>query len=122
MKNRIAELRKNKKASQDDVAKALGITRQAISLYERGEHEPKLETWKKLASFFDVSVPYLQGIEPNFDLLTSETKDFILNKLDSISNDLQNRGMKFVGSTIIYSYLQAVGFIYSHDENCFLHA
>ena len=83
LKNRIAELRKNKKASQDDVAKALGITRQAISLYERGEHEPKLETWKKLASFFDVSVPYLQGIEPNFDLLTSETKDFILNKLDS---------------------------------------
>ena len=83
LKNRIAELRKNKKASQDDVAKALGITRQAISLYERGEHEPKLETWKKLASFFDVSVPYLQGIEPNFDLLTSETKDFILNELDS---------------------------------------
>lgn len=41
---------------------------------------------------------------------------------DSISKDLQNRGMKFVGSTIIYSYLQAVGFIYSHDENCFLHA
>ena len=41
---------------------------------------------------------------------------------DSISNDLQNRGMKFVSSTIIYSYLQAVGFIYSHDENCFLHA
>lgn len=44
------------------------------------------------------------------------------NISDSISNDLQNRGMKFVGSTIIYSYLQAVGFIYSHDENCFLHA
>ena len=83
LKNRIAELRKNKKVSQDDVAKALGITRQAISLYERGEHEPKLETWKKLASFFDVSVPYLQRIKTNFDLLTSETKDFILNKLDS---------------------------------------
>ena len=44
------------------------------------------------------------------------------NISDSISNDLQNRAMKFVGSTIIYSYLQAVGFIYSHDENCFLHA
>ena len=44
------------------------------------------------------------------------------NISDSISKDLQNRGMKFVGSTIIYSYLQAVGFIYSHDENCFLHA
>ena len=39
---------------------------------------------------------------------------------DNISKDLQKRGMKFVGSTIIYSYLQAIGVIYSHDENCFL--
>ena len=29
--------------------------------------------------------------------------------------------MKFVGSTIIYSYLQAIGVIYSHDEECFLY-
>ena len=35
---------------------------------------------------------------------------------DNISNDLKKRGMKFVGSTIIYSYLQAIGVIYSHDE------
>ena len=40
---------------------------------------------------------------------------------DAISNDLKKRGMKFVGSTIIYSYLQAVGLIYSHDEECFLY-
>ena len=40
---------------------------------------------------------------------------------DTISADLQKRGMKFVGSTIIYSYLQAVGVIYSHDRDCFLH-
>ena len=38
---------------------------------------------------------------------------------DNISKDLQKRGMKFVGSTIIYSYLQAIGAIYSHDEKCF---
>ena len=42
------------------------------------------------------------------------------NKLsDTISKDLQKRGMKFVGSTIIYSYLQAIGIINSHDRNCF---
>ena len=29
--------------------------------------------------------------------------------------------MKFVGSTIIYSYLQAIGVIYSHDEECFMY-
>ncbi|MDU7064452.1 MAG: helix-turn-helix transcriptional regulator, partial [Lactobacillus paragasseri] len=32
-----------------------------ISQYERGKREPKLETWQKLADFFGVSVPYLQG-------------------------------------------------------------
>ena len=40
---------------------------------------------------------------------------------DKISIDLQKRGMKFVGSTIIYSYLQAIGIIYSHERECYLH-
>lgn len=40
---------------------------------------------------------------------------------DRISEDLKRRGMKFVGSTIIYSYLQAIGVIYSHDKECFLY-
>jgi DNA-3-methyladenine glycosylase I len=40
---------------------------------------------------------------------------------DAISGNLQKRGMKYVGSTIIYSYLQAIGMIYSHEEACFLY-
>ena len=40
---------------------------------------------------------------------------------DAISTDLQKRGMKFVGSTIIYAYLQAVGILYSHDAGCDLY-
>ena len=40
---------------------------------------------------------------------------------DAISKDLIKRGMKFVGSTIIYSYLQAVGVVYSHEVDCFLY-
>ncbi len=39
---------------------------------------------------------------------------------DAISKELTRRGMKFAGSTIIYSYLQAVGIIWSHDEECFV--
>lgn len=39
---------------------------------------------------------------------------------DTISADLYKRGMRFVGSTIVYSYLQAVGVIYSHEKGCFL--
>lgn len=39
---------------------------------------------------------------------------------DAISKDLKKRGMKFVGTTIIYAYLQAVGVINSHEPGCFL--
>ena len=40
---------------------------------------------------------------------------------DKISKDLKKRGMKFVGTTIIYSYLQAIGVINSHEEGCYLY-
>lgn len=40
---------------------------------------------------------------------------------DALSADLIRRGMKFVGNTIIYSYLQAIGVIFSHDEGCFMY-
>lgn len=40
---------------------------------------------------------------------------------DNISKDLKKRGMKFVGSVTIYSYLQAVGLIISHENECFLY-
>jgi DNA-3-methyladenine glycosylase I len=40
---------------------------------------------------------------------------------DAISADLYKRGMRFIGSTIIYSYLQAIGLIYSHERDCFLY-
>ena len=39
---------------------------------------------------------------------------------DAISAELKKRGMKFMGSTIVYSFLQAIGVIFSHDEECFL--
>lgn len=37
---------------------------------------------------------------------------------DQISRDLKKRGMKFVGSVIIYSYLQAIGVINGHGQEC----
>lgn len=40
---------------------------------------------------------------------------------DQISKDLISRGMKFVGSTIIYSYLQAIGVINAHGKECDLY-
>lgn len=66
MQNRIKEIRQEKNLSQTDIAKALGVTRQAISLYEKGDRELKLETWQKLADYFNVSVPYLQDYYPSW--------------------------------------------------------
>lgn len=37
---------------------------------------------------------------------------------DTISKDLKKRGMTFVGSTIVYSYLQAIGIINGHSHTC----
>ena len=39
---------------------------------------------------------------------------------DTVAKDLKRRGMKFVGTKIIYSFLQAIGVVYSHEEGCFL--
>ena len=38
---------------------------------------------------------------------------------DTLSKDLKRRGFRFVGSTIVYAYLQAVGLINDHTEECF---
>ena len=50
-----------------------------------------------------------------------ETGKTVNSLSDAISADLKRRGMSFVGSVIIYSYLQAIGIIYSHDKDCFLY-
>lgn len=73
--NRLRELRKEKKLTLKEVSSKLEqnnlkISPDALAKYERGDREPKLETWQKLADFFGVSVPYLQGVsdidDPNF--------------------------------------------------------
>ena len=55
--------------------------------------------------------------KPIFEALFGDEN---LARGNGISKDLQKRGMRFVGSTIIYSYLQAIGIINSHLNDCFL--
>jgi DNA-3-methyladenine glycosylase I len=40
---------------------------------------------------------------------------------DRISRDLKKRGFRFVGSTIVYAYLQAIGVVNDHTAGCYLH-
>ena len=39
---------------------------------------------------------------------------------DTLSKDLKKRGFRFVGSTIVYAYMQAVGLVNDHTTNCFV--
>lgn len=55
------------------------------------------------------------------DRIIYETDKTTNDLSDEISKDLKNRGMTFVGSVIIYSFLQAIGVIYSHDKDCYLY-
>lgn len=61
-RNRIAELRKHKGLTIQQVADGIGVSNGTISRYEKGSREPKLETWIKLANFFNVSISYIQGV------------------------------------------------------------
>ena len=69
----------------------------------------------EFGSFYKYLISFTNGV------IIYETDKTTNDISDSISADLKKRGMKFVGSTIIYSYLQAIGMIYSHDKECFLY-
>lgn len=59
--NRIAELRKEKRLSQRQLAKELGTSQANLSRWEQGLNEPSIiECWK-IADYFDVSLDLLCG-------------------------------------------------------------
>lgn len=58
---RLIQLRKNKKLSQQELSKRLGIARSTLAGYENASREPDIETLEKIANFFDVSLDYLAG-------------------------------------------------------------
>ena len=70
---RIAELRKQKGISQEDLADVLCTTRQAVSKWEREESDPDIDRLKDLASYFGVSIDYLLG----YDVESTAVNSFI---------------------------------------------
>lgn len=61
MKNRIKECRKSEGMSQAELGKRVGLSRQAIGLYEIGLRRPSLEIWEELADALGVNPAYLVG-------------------------------------------------------------
>ncbi len=102
---KIAELMENK-----------GIIRNRLKILASIENS---KIFKSIAEEFGSFGAYLNTFTKGEILY--ETGKVTSDLSDAVSRDLQKRGMKFVGSTVIYAYLQAIGAIYSHDAECFLY-
>lgn len=63
MKNRIAQLRHEQKVTLRDVEEGTGVKNNTLSQYEHNVRQPKPETWETLATYFDVPVAYLMGLD-----------------------------------------------------------
>jgi transcriptional regulator with XRE-family HTH domain len=59
--NRLAEVRKEKKISQDAIAKKIGVHAAVIGRYERDEVKPSIEVAAQIAEAIEVSLDYLVG-------------------------------------------------------------
>ena len=89
MKNRLKEIRQEKKLTLKEVSSQLEqnnlkISPDALAKYERGDREPKLETWQKLADFFHVPTEYLMS-------LTNDRVTLTINDLNPAEEDAYKR-------------------------------
>lgn len=60
---RLKEIRKQRKYTQEDIGKAVFISKQEVCLYERGKRTPPVDTIIKLANFLEVDFLWLIGME-----------------------------------------------------------
>ena len=99
--NRIKGLRKERKKTQADISKLLGILRTTYGEYERGKILPPMDRINKLADYYSVSVDYLIG---NTDDPTGkqakkiDVSESVRGILDSLQNDRSE--LTFYGQTL----------------------
>ncbi|TPR18467.1 XRE family transcriptional regulator [Apilactobacillus timberlakei] len=111
MENRLREVRKSTgislaKLSNELKAKEnLNISADALAKYERGVREPKMDTWNKLAHYFNVNMTYLQGfsnIRNNDELNEDDFEDKRIYKreLENVQQDQMMQEWQQVKKTL----------------------
>lgn len=84
------QLRKEKGLTQDELAEALGITKQAVSHYERGTREPRnQEMLELIADFFNVDINYLTGYQSRTTQLLNDEELKLVNAYRKASEDIK---------------------------------
>ena len=101
--NKIVELRKEKGLSQTDLAAQLGIHKNVLGRYERGEATPSVDVARKIADLLDVSLDFLTGkVDEQIDhtivdkvvsiqKLPKEERERIIFTLDALIRDARSR-------------------------------
>lgn len=79
----ISKLRDRNKLTQEELAKRVGISRAALSHYEKNRREPDYETLERIADYFEVNVDYLLGRTNNPAPVNADEKDktFFMSKI-----------------------------------------
>lgn len=94
---RLLQVRKKRKVSQDDLAKKLGVHAPVIGRYERGEVKPSIETAARMADALGVSLDYLTGLsdqELDQDLVKQ------INELQSLKAEDRQHILQTLGALI----------------------
>lgn len=81
-----------------------------------------LKVQKEFGSFAEYSWRFVGGRQVVHRFRSLKEVPATTPESDALSRDLKKRGFKFVGSTIIYSHMQAVGMVNDHVVGCFRHA
>lgn len=98
--DRIQNLRKIKGISQEQLAEAIGVSRQAVSKWESEQSTPDLDKIVLMSDFFDVTTDYLlKGIEPTNEIEHMTVGDVIDSK---ILTDTNGKRMKIILRYVLY--------------------
>ena len=82
-------LRLERGLTQDQISQALGITKQAVSHYERGTREPKQEMLEAIADYFNVDLNYLLGHTPVTTQILSEDEYILITAYRQASPEIR---------------------------------
>ncbi|MBO2943809.1 helix-turn-helix transcriptional regulator [Paenibacillus sp. F411] len=88
---RIAALREQRGWTQEELATSIGITRAALSHYEKNRRKPDFETLTGLADRFNVSIDYLIGRTGNEKMVMEPDVRQFVDELELSDEDLLNR-------------------------------
>jgi len=116
----VKKISRYDKRKINDLLKNEGIVRNKLKINSVVKNAKKfLEVQKEFGSFSNYLWRFTNEKQIKNNFKNMEDIPSKTNISDAISKDLKNRGFSFVGTTIIYAFMQAVGIVNDHVSDCF---